>query len=598
MASRTGREGYPIKNGWREESGQLVTDREGASIQGDFKVPSKATVEFALSWKVKPDFVFALGIDPTEMRTVKRAFRFEAWGGDLVIQRELDNEADLAVVQEIAPGPGRTHLQAYIDQQAGQILVCSTSGKRLANLKVGGVNEKAFPGLYLANLRGDLRLEWLRIGQWTGELPREVQLDQSRIHRVDGTLVYGQIVRFDASSRDFVVRSSAGEVRIAESTISSVFLSAAGDDRPRQIRVVYDDGTRLSGTLEKVENSSLVMSVPGVHQPVRLPTAGLRSVIVTRRNNDRPPARSDVTGRLEAEGLRLAGRLVDGAATPDASCLVWEPLQSDTAAPMKPGVSGRIIYRDRPPAATSRRPPRLIEPRMAVVRGVQNRDGPAVVAGAAGRFLKALDEPAAVADPPAIEPRSLYLRDGDTIPSTITGIDENGVWFKTSLSKSTFVPHQKVKAVELAADAALDSAVSAEVVRLTEAKRERLLTLPRMQQTDPPTHLIRSRNGDYLRGRVTKMDSRTLEVEIRLDRKRIPRDRIAQIIWLQPDELDATKPPASLAQGNHSVRVQALRNDGIRLTFQAERFEGFETYRARATFSAPARLALPRSISS
>ena len=183
--------------GWYEESGQLVTDREGASIQGNFSIPAKAAIEFEISWKTKPDFVFALGVDDKDMATVKRAFRFEAWGSDLVIQRELESEADLAVVQEISPGPGRAHLQAYLDQEAGRIVVCSQGGKQLASLKVGGPRSKPLSGLYLANLRGDLRLEWLRIGKWSGELPREVNVNQSRIHGADGSIVYGQVVRFE-----------------------------------------------------------------------------------------------------------------------------------------------------------------------------------------------------------------------------------------------------------------------------------------------------------------------------------------------------------------------------------------------------------------
>ena len=93
-----------------------MTDQEGASIHGDFGIPARATIEFEISWKNKPDFVFALGTSD-KPDSVKRAFRFEAWGGDLVVQRELEKEADLAVVQEIGPGPGRAHLQAYLDQE-------------------------------------------------------------------------------------------------------------------------------------------------------------------------------------------------------------------------------------------------------------------------------------------------------------------------------------------------------------------------------------------------------------------------------------------------------------------------------------------------
>jgi peroxiredoxin len=554
------------KAGWREESGQLVTDREGASIQGDFRIPERATIEFEISWTVKPDFVLALGVDDKDMTTVKRAFRFEAWGGDLVIQRELENEADLAVVQEISPGPGRAHLQAYLDQPAGRVLVCSQSGKQLASLKVGG-SKGGHPGLYLANLRGDLRLEWLRIGHWTGELPREVNVGQSRIHRADGTIVYGQVARLDAATRDFVITSDSVETRIGQDKITSVFLSMPGDDKPRAIRAVYEDGTRLSGHLERLEKEALVLSVPGLSEPVKIPLAGLRSLVVTKIPNEAPLAKSETTGRLEVDGLRLPGQLVDGRGLAGSSCLVWQPLGSNVAAALKAAVSGRIIFKEPPPPVVKRVPEQNQAGRIIVAQRPAQAQG---VGGMVGRLMTAMAEPVAETESGSEERRSLFLRDGDVIPSIITKIDEAGVWFKSSLSSSTFVPHAKVQAVELAPE----PPNSADAVRLTKAKKDRLLTLPRMQKADPPTHLIRSKNGDYLRGRVAKMTDKMLEVEVHLETKAIPRDRVSRIIWLHPDQLDEAKKPATPAPDGGSTRVQALRNDGVRLTFQVDRFAG------------------------
>ena len=555
----------PAPLGWHEESGQLVTDREGASIQGNFNIPAKAAIEFEISWKTKPDFVFALGVDDKDMGTVKRAFRFEAWGSDLVIQRELESEADLAVVQEISPGPGRAHLQAYLDQEAGRIVVCSQGGKQLASLKVGGPKSKPLSGLSLANLRGDLRLEWLRIGKWSGELPREVNVNQSRIHGADGSIVYGQVVRFDRSTGEFVMKGDSGESRIGQDKISGVFLSLPGDDKPRAVRAIYQDGTRLSGDLERVEKGALVMKVAGISQPSRLPMSGLRSLVMMRHLDAPPLAKSDSTGRLELDGLRLPGRLVDGRALAGASCLVWQPLASDAASALKPGVSGRIIYREPPPA-----PPRVPASQGVVFMGAPQPRQPAGVGGMVMRFAQALAEPSTETAATTEERRSLYLRDGDVIPSVITKIDSDGVWFKSSLSKSIFVAHAKVKAVELANE----PPNSSDKVVLTKSKRERLLTLPRMQKADPPTHLIRSKNGDYLRGRVSKMDAKTLEVEVRLENKDVPRDRISRIIWLHADELDLAKKPAAPSSDGLSTRVQVLRNDGVRLTFQADQFTG------------------------
>jgi hypothetical protein len=60
-------------------------------------------------------------------------------------------------------------------------------------------------------------------------------------------------------------------------------------------------------------------------------------------------------------------------------------------------------------------------------------------------------------------------------------------------------------------------------------------------------------------------------VELRLETQSIPRERIAQIIWLHEDELAANSASATSSQAHPGMRVQAVRHDGIRLTFLADR---------------------------
>jgi hypothetical protein len=119
----------------------------------------------------------------------------------------------------------------------------------------------------------------------------------------------------------------------------------------------------------------------------------------------------------------------------------------------------------------------------------------------------------------------LHLRSGDTIPCEVARIDEKGVTFKTPLSDATFIAHEKIKSVELIA--------TRDSPRLSEPKRDRLLTLPRMQKNSPPTQLICSQNGDFLRGRVLEMDEKRLKVEVRLETRDIPRDRVAHLAGTQ-----------------------------------------------------------------
>jgi peroxiredoxin len=552
------------KDAWREDLGQLVTDKAGASIRADVRLPDRAVIEFEISWTDKPDFVLAVGVNDFE-KSIEKAFRFEVWDGTLVVQREADQEADVAPVMKLGSGPGRVQLRAYLDQRRGRIMVFSTGGKLLADLTQNLVMPIVAPevarrpahvtelrmslvlsGIYLANLHGGLRLERLRVGHWNGEAPREAREGVSRIHLTDGSIAYGQVTRFEPGSKEFAVRGESGESRVAEGRVSAVFLSPPSDDHPRELRAVAQDGTRLSGELLKVEKGALWLSVPGVVEPARIPVAALGSLLVLR------PATTPVNwggkaGVLEVDGTRLPGRLANGREEPAASCLAWHPRGSTTASALRPGASGRIVYRELPPPA-----PQVAVRQRAMAQRV-------VIFG--GRA-----QPQPVRPQPPQQParRALHLRTGDVVPSEVTKIDETGVWIRTALSDSTFVPHAKVKAVELGPEEAI-------TVRLNKPKRERLLTVPRMQKGSPPTHLIRSKNGDYLRGRVVKMDDATLQVEVRLETKEVPRHRVSRIIWLHADELDPAKGVAQTPDGAGPTVVQAVRSDGTRLTFTAER---------------------------
>ena len=87
-----------------------------------------------------------------------------------------------------------------------------------------------------------------------------------------------------------------------------------------------------------------------------------------------------------------------------------------------------------------------------------------------------------------------------------------------------------------------------------------------MQKGNPPTHLIVSTSGDFLRGRLVKMDANTVVVEARLEAKQIPRNRVACIIWLHDEEESKSVPEAAVSPPA-SMQVLAIKSDGVRLTF-------------------------------
>lgn len=77
----------------------------------------------------------------------------------MIVQRELEKETVLTMVQELSLGhAGQIHIQSCLDQVNGRILVFSTGGARLADMTVGSGKSGVLPGLYMANLRGDMCL--------------------------------------------------------------------------------------------------------------------------------------------------------------------------------------------------------------------------------------------------------------------------------------------------------------------------------------------------------------------------------------------------------------------------------------------------------
>lgn len=540
---------------WTQEAGQLVTARDGAKLLGEFGIPAQACIEFELSWTSTPDFVLAMGSGGEKD---DQAFRLEVWDRQLVLLRETEDKADLVPLQDVTIGAGRCHFRVYLDQQHNRATVLGADGGLLGELTIPDARSRPASGLRLTNNHGPLRLEQLRITRWNGEPPREVQAGKSRLHRSDGSTVYGEIRVFDAAAKEFLIVQDGQETRIPADAVESVVLGPSGERPSSEIRVVFQDGSRLSGNLRKVQDGRLWLSRSGIAEPLGVRATDLQTLLVldSRRPTSEAGGRG---GRLETEGLLLHGCLIDGSQRAGASCLVWRPQGSTTGSPMKPGVSARIVYRD-PPARPPLPPPQ---------RRTRAAPQPVQAVGILGVLAQALvggDSPQALPPQTVRFGPALYLRNGDTIPCAVKRIDEQGVTFESSVFKVTSIAHDKIKAVEL------ENRTRA--TKIDTLKRDRLLTLPRMQGEDPPTHLIRSTEGDYLRGRLIELDEKTVTVEVRLETRHLPRESVARIIWLNPDPSGRAGAGSAIATPSMATRVQALREDGIRLTFFAESVAG------------------------
>ncbi len=539
----------PSANGWKEEGGDLVSIVGGSSIFADLGVPAVAAIELEVSWSMKPSFVLAFGTGQ-ERESTRESFRLEVVDGKLTAVIETNSDADLAGFQTVDNKPGRAHLLLFLDSTNGRYFVLTPEGRKLASLQVSARTAKPPGGVWLGNALGDVRIERLRISTWNGILPTELGDGTTKIIRRDDSVVAGEKVTFDAATKELVVTSGKTDTRIKLDQVKSAqFAVPTVESKSPAIRFTAADGTRVSGTLQKVADAKVSIAVAGIKETIVLPIAALRNL--NPINYEWPDVKVEQTvGTLEADGVQIKGTLLPGTGSAKEACLVWRPLGSSSSSPLQPGVSGRIVYREvkNPTATEAIQQPGAV--RRVVVQGV-------VRAG----------QPAQYTTPPIIDrgKKQLHLRTGDMIVADILKIDEEGVWFKSSSSEKSFVSHDKVKAVELGPDVT-------RTITLNRSKYDRLLTLPRMQKDSPPTQLLRSTNGDYLRGRVVAMNDKTLSFEVRLETREIPRERVARITWLHGDELDPTKLPPAPAAPSGQIRVQAIGKENMRLTFFAEKF--------------------------
>ena len=166
-----------------------------------------------------------------------------------------------------------------------------------------------------------------------------------------------------------------------------------------------------------------------------------------------------------------------------------------------------------------------------------------------------------------------YLRNGDQFSCTVLEADGKGLRIKGDIidaeGTATFLLSECVQAVEL---------LPTSVQTISLEKRDRLLTLPRMQRADPPTYLVRSTSGDYLRGKLLSMDATVVRMSVQSKIKELPRSQVAKLIALQMAETAVFPSPTAgfteMPSDLPRISVQGVTGSGFRLTLLADRIEG------------------------
>ncbi|MFV0444370.1 MAG: TlpA family protein disulfide reductase [Planctomycetaceae bacterium] len=561
---------------WREDGTDIESKDDDALATCDVQLPDQAMLEFELSWTGQPAFIFAVGIDPKKTVDDKQqGWRFEVWGNELTVIREQLRMADVDHVLTLTPSDKRVHLFAYVDQAAGSMHVFLPGGKPAGKVTVEPEEaSRRGRGILLKNCLGHVRLEKLRVVRWNGVLPSETDAEQSQCQLADGTTVSGKIIGLSDDSRNFLIRSEQGDREIPVDQLLAADMVPETSSVNGPAAVILQDGTRVSGQLDARDSASITVTNSIVAEPLRVPYDKLRSVLVSQDSEIKTtdPPHGQRVGQLQIGSLDLHGVLVPYPETETDHCLAFQPVGSLTSSPLQSDVAGRVIYKARslPGKSTTTTTTTTIAPN-------------------AGRNFAELflAKSRAAGKAGLSQSHILFLRSGDIIPCSIAAIDEAGVTIASTVTNATLVPHAQVKAIEFVPGSRPPDLVA--------AKKARLLTLPRLQKLSPPTQLLCSKTGDFLRGRLVSLSVDKLTMEIHLEDHEIPRDRVSQIIWFHRDEYasdaDAAEanseksaetepsPTASTSELKSLPRlgtglVQAIEPNGNRVTFDPARLEG------------------------
>ncbi|MCA9033129.1 MAG: hypothetical protein KDA66_20085, partial [Planctomycetaceae bacterium] len=392
---------------WREDGPFLETSQDDAKISGDFQIPDKAMIEFELSWPQKPNFALVLGADP-DLKEDKRqdGWRLEMWDQLLGVLREHKDIADVDRVAMILPSVKRVHLIAYLDQLEGSIQIFTADGSPAGKISVPPVEgTKPGRGIRIVNRHGTIRLERLRIARWNGQLPTSIPKGEIAYHLADGTTQLGIPQGFDADTREYMFKVGDDVKRSSE---ADVVMSERGPPEAveaRSMATMLQDGTRLSGQLERVEAASLVVQCPDISEALTIPQIGVRALVMSPTAAEKAAEEgSGRPGRLTIDGQNLAGWLIDGKKTDEAACFVWQPKTSRTSSAIKSRAAGEIVYR---------------EARKAVpVEQAQVRERPG--ANFLDIFLQKANTPPA--ERATTVDHNIHLRSGDIIPCNVLSI--------------------------------------------------------------------------------------------------------------------------------------------------------------------------------
>ncbi|MFM7107260.1 MAG: hypothetical protein ACKOZU_01415 [Planctomycetaceae bacterium] len=503
-------------------------------------------------------------------------FRLELTGGDLCLERI-----------EVTPWRGEEPTLRPVAETAIVARTGPLEGFAVTSFE-------AAPGEYVLTRGGETR----RVAAADVEEIRFPVGDEAaaegavRVVAVDGSTLTGDLVKVD--DRAVWVRRRGVDAAVAVPrdgivAIRSLQPLAGRQDPAGRVGTLVVGEDRIRGCIVGRDGTEGVAWRPlGSANAAALAGAVDAEVEYVQRRPEKRPADAEVGGMgalVDRDGggfFAVAMMTEDGAAARDGRIAAGDRIVAIAPAENARFVETRDLDNETVTQLLRGRVGTIVRLKVTDGAGANPRDvalarGPISVAGreVLEQALQAHARLAGAAEV-AVDPRAEYpavvvLRSGDTAPCRIESIDADAVTLRSPLAadaaEAVRVPAALVKAVELLPTAASRT--------LDKTLRDRLLTQPRMQRDRPPTHLLRLVDGDYLRGRLVRVDDASVSFDVRDVVKQLPRSQVARLIWLHPETPPPEGGPAAGPEPEpEGLVVQGVAADGRRVTLVAGGVEG------------------------
>ena len=485
------------EDGWKFDGDALVCDVPESAVVGELDLPNRFSIHLQVRCDGEADFELSLGdrsiagagqgsgrVDRkggslSRLPTERFVTRIEWFGDSVSLVRSNASVSDSDVCP-LPPGKARLDIDVFIDQDLGRLAVYC-SGALLGEVALVDDQPIIRRMLTLINRRDPVVVNQLQLYQWDGRLPESRAFPDRFTLLRDGNLL-----------EDVAVELESDRFRVGQDWYPWTELSRMEFARQNRDSIgcefTFANGSRFRGLVDEPESRNAQADLDNeAAGKVRLRDQdGQVRFSVVPRSIIRVVGRAvdlqrelPVTGELVAAGLQMRGNLLSGNEL--GTTFGWR-------AEVSPDELGMV----ETPGVEVRFPAR-----------------------------------------PQSDPRTfphLELRSGDLMPGELIGVDAETVRLKSVICGEVAIPAEQVRRVRLAESVPLDA-----------TDLQAMLSLPRSLKRTPPTHLLVSPEADVLRGKLLSIDQESARLEVRGRMRVVPRDRIAEVIWL--GDREATPDP-------------------------------------------------------